>query len=86
VSFFSDVFSTNDSDSLPDWLRTGAAIVDEGLDLYDRIGQGGEQPQLPPIQTQSAAPASPFGLTPMVALVGGVILLYVFFGMSSRRR
>lgn len=85
MSLFSELFSTENSDSLPDWLRSGAAIVDEGLDLYDRIAQGGEQPEQPPMRTQSAVPATPFGLTPMVALVGGAVLLYVFFGLSRRR-
>ena len=84
MSSFSDLFGSGSSDTLPDWLRQGANLVDEGFDLYDRIAGGSDEPDPGPMRTQTAAPASPFGLTPMVALIGGVVLLYLFLGISRR--
>ncbi len=77
---FSDLFASESNDSLPGWLQQGAAILDSGIDLYGEIAGGNDRPPLPPMQTQNAAPATPYAslLTPgvmIVVLVAALILL-----------
>lgn len=85
MSFFSEVFSTENSDTLPDWLRSGAALADAGIDLYDRIAGGAEEPTLPPIREQAAAPIPSVSLTPMVMLVLVAVGGYLLLGLARRR-
>jgi hypothetical protein len=76
MSSFSDLFSGGDTDTLPAWLQQGAELVDAGLDLYDRIGGGGTQPEPAPIQTQAPVAAGFAGLvSPGVLVIAGVALL-----------
>jgi len=74
---FADLFSTNNSDSLPEWLQSGIGIVDSGLDIYERIAGGGEGPVLEPMERTTSAPANPFGSTTTVLLIGAAVLAFI---------
>ena len=83
MSLFSDVFSTSDSSTLPDWLRTAGGILDEGLDLYDRIAGGETQTPTPTLERTTAAPTASVNQPMMlIGLLAGAYVLYLL----SRRK
>jgi len=71
---FSDLFNTETNDTLPSWLQQGAAVLDSGIDLYERIAGGDSEPTLPPMREQAAQPAYTNLLSPGVLLIAGVAL------------
>lgn len=85
MSFFSEVFGTDGAEQLPEWMRTGAAIVDEGLDLYERVSGGDESYPPPVMQSSAPAPVSPFALTGVMGFAIVAVGLYLFLGIARRR-
>lgn len=75
MSLFNDLFNADGNDVLPDWLQSGAAALDEGLDLYDRIAGGGAQPQPTPILVQAPSTGLGWKGNTGIILIGAAVLL-----------
>jgi hypothetical protein len=81
---FSDLFGSDDSDTLPEWLQGVGAVVEAGLDIYGEIASGQSQPPPQPIYEQRPAAAAPWGATNSMLLWAAAIGVFIYF--SSRKR
>lgn len=84
MSFFSDLFQNQAAPELPEWMRTATAIIDEGLDVYERVADG-DAPPVGPMRSQAPPAPSPFAMSGMVALVAVAIGAYLVLGLARRR-
>lgn len=74
---FDDVFNSDNSGGLPDWLT-------QGVDLYQKVtGAGGDYgpPTSGPVQGPPTVPGIPAS---MPWIIGGLVLAALVFGVKGR--